>query len=339
MPEVKNDFEFDTSFDAEVDAEPEVPVTPAKKPALVGAGNLPQDAEKGGKDAPQHNPMTLHFAKEFGFSEAEIADLSPKELDAAVRAAHRTLLKTSADFRRNEIKGNGGDKPPAPPSETRVEPAPAPKPEEDEYDEFKEDLHPRVIEAIKKGREKDKKVIEDLQKKVDAAEGARAQSTREQIFDAVDAEFAKMPAAVKALIGEGTRREIEDGSLQHTIRKHILKAAEQDQTPGLDFAQKMHKAARALAPGAAAEAEPEEAPEPTPKPTPPKDTATGKFSKLPQKEREEAWSKAGAAKPTNRESPLPKGERLAMQTARKIMVERGMLDEMDAPDGAFLPSS
>lgn len=333
--------EYEPEFDAVTEAVPVVkPATPAK---------LPQEAAERGTEAPAHNPMSLRFAKEFDFTDDEIKGMTPKELDAAVTAAHRVWLKTSRDLSRNAIVERGGDKPAAPaapvapPSETKVET----KAEEDEYAEFG-DLHPQVIAAIKKGRDKDKAVIEGLQKKVEEADSIRQAQYREQVFDAVDAEFAKMPAEVKNLIGEGNRRELEAGSLQHAVRKHILDTAEKDTDATLTFAQKMHKAAKALVPGVAvakvlpAEVGDENLPIaeeiPVVKKAPPKDTATGRFTSKSQEEREVAWEKGGTAIPTHRESPLPKGEKKALETARRIMQAKGLLSDEDMPDGAFLPS-
>lgn len=337
-----NAYDFDASFDAELDTLPEAPAKPAV--AAPASATPPQEGAGRGTEAPAHNPMSVRFAKEYDFADAEIAEMSPRELDIAVRAAHTAWLKSTKQINRNEIKAGDQPNPAAPVSS---EPTTVAKPAvpEDEYAEFENDLHPKVIEAIKKGRESDKQRIEALQAKVDAAEGRQVQQQREALFDAVDAEFAKMPAGVKKLIGEGTRREIDDGSPEHDMRRVILKLADKDATPGLTFAQKMHKAALQFAPAAPAAVEENDEDEPPtipiraraapPKPPVAKDPATGRFREKPAEEREAAWKENGTARPTNRESPLPKGEQRAMQTARKIMLARGMLDEQDMPEGSF----
>lgn len=330
MPEpTANPFEFNPEYDAEFDA----PIEQEAKPQEVAAkpaGVVAPSPAATGTEAPKHNPMTLHFAKEFGFDDAEIAELTPKELDTAVRLAHKTMLKTSQEFRRNEDR----TKPPEP---APVVAPPPPKPEEDDLAEFGDEVAPRVLEAIRKGRTADKKRIEELQAKVDAVEGERQAAHRERLFDAVDAEFAKMPAALKKLIGEGGRADIADQPLAHAVRKHILAMAEADRTEGETFAQKMHKAAKALVPAGAEEELPiaDEIPEPAPAKPAPAKTPDGRFASKPVAEREAEWKQAGAAKPTQREAPLPKGERRAMATAKKIMLAAGMLDEADVPADAF----
>lgn len=337
------DYDFDASADDELDLPAtavEVKSAPSepRKKAQEEPATATVDAKARGKEAPQHNPMSLRFAKEFDFTDEEIAEMTPRELDIAVQSAHKQWLRHSKELSRNAEK----PKPPAevevsPPTPAKVEPAAEP----DEYAEFEEELHPSVLKAIKKGRESDKKVIEALQKQVEEMHGQRQVEAREQVYNQVDAEFAKMPAAVKALIGDGGRNEIEDGSLQHTVRVHILKAAEKDQTPGISFAQKMHKAAKALVPGSETAAETtveEPAPAPAKKPAQPK-APDGRFASKPVEEREEAWKKSGTAKPTQRESPLPSGEQKAMQTARKLMLERGLLSEDDMPSDSFLAAA
>lgn len=328
-------YDFDATLDDEIDA----PLVPQIKPAEKPAPKTPQEAEERGKDAPPaHARLTLQFAKEYDISDEEVAEMSVPELERAVQIAHRNWLKHSKDLSRNvSIQDAAKSQAPAP-----VEVAPeVPAEEEDEYAEFADDLHPKVIAAIKKGRDKDKKVIEGLQKKIDEAEGRQQAMYREQVYDAVDAEFAKMSPAVKKLIGEGDRQDIADGSLQQTIRRHILTSAEADKTAGLTFAEKMHKAAKALAPSAQGDDEPPEEEEPVvvpirpAKPAPAQDPATGQFAKRAPADREAAWKAGGTAKPTQRESPLPTGERKAMETARKYMLAAGMLDESDLPANSF----
>lgn len=351
MPE-KSAFDFDAGFDKDFDIEVTVAGDKAKIKEAPVSSPAPVVGERqeahpqgtaGGKEAQRHTATSLYFAKELtDLTDEEIAELTPKELDTAVRVAHRAMLRQSSEFTRNQIKQGDGPKP-APPAEA-VKPE-VPAEEEDEFAEFRDALAPQVIEAIKKARGKDKQLIETLQKRLDEGDQKEQARAREQVFDAIDAEFAKMPAAVKALIGEGGRSDIEKDSLQHTLRVHIIQQAEKDKTPNLSFAQKMQKAASALsvvAPGQAkAELseeygeEVEAAPAPAAKPAPVKDEATGRFAARPQAEREAAWKEAGTAKPTQRTSPEPKGERKAMQTARKIMMERGMLDEADMPADAF----
>lgn len=344
MPKPEDIYDFESDFDPEVDAEPVPTVAPDKKTAARLAAGVPpgskptaeptgldlsHDAAKRGKDAPQHTPLSVSFAKDFGFTDAEIAELNPKELDTAVRLAHKQMLRTSQEFRRNE--------PAAPaPSETKVEPE-AEKDPLDDLGEFDE----KLVGAIKKSRERDRAEIDNLRKELDDSKANQEAAARESVYDAVDAEFAKMPKAVKALIGEGGRKAIANGSFEHSNRVSILKAAEAD-TSDVPFEQKMHKAAGAIATKLRAalgvtEDEPdlgdeyEAAPA---KPAPAKG-ADGRFAKLPKEDREAAWKEAPVAKPTSRESPLPKGDKKAMATVRQFMLSSGMLNEDDMPDGSF----
>lgn len=336
MPKPEEIYDFESDFDPEVDAEPVPSVAPDKKTAArLAAGASPektsQDATIRGKDAPQHTALSVSFAKDFGFTDAEIAELSPKELDTAVRAAHKAMLRTSQDFRRNEPR-----EPTPAVSETKAEPESEKDPLDDlgEFDE-------KLVGAIKKSRERDRAEIDKLRKELDGSKANQEAAARESVYDAVDAEFAKMPKAVKALIGEGDRKAIANGSFEHSNRVSILKAAEAD-TSDVPFEQKMHKAAGAIATKLRAalgvtEDEPDlgDEYEAAPAKAAPAKGADGRFAKLPKEEREAAWKEAPVAKPTSRESPLPKGEKKAMATARQFMLSRGMLNEDDMPDGSF----
>lgn len=331
MPKPEDQYDFESDFDPEVDAE-DAPPAKVAKPAAKPTQDAP-DAGKGGTDAPKHTYLSVSLAKDFGFTDAEIAELSPKELDTAVRAAHKAMLRTSQDFRRNEPR----EPAPAPaPSETKVEPE-AEKDPLDDLGEFDE----KLVGAIKKSRERDRAEIDKLRKELDGSKANQEAAARESVYDAVDAEFAKMPKAVKALIGEGGRRAIANGSFEHSNRVAILKAAEADASD-VPFEQKMHKAAGAIATKLRAalgvtEDEPDlgDEYEAAPAKAAPAKGADGRFAKLPKEEREAAWKEAPVAKPTSRESPLPKGEKKAMATARQFMLSRGMLNEDDMPDGSF----
>lgn len=336
MPKPEDQYDFESDFDPEVDAEPAPDVKPASKPTAEPTGlDLSQDAAKRGTDAPKHTAQSVSFAKDFGFTNAEIAELSPKELDTAIRAAHKAMLRMSQDFRRNEPR----EPAPAPaPSETKAEPE-AEKDPLDDLGEFDE----KLVGAIKKSRERDRAEIDKLRKELDGSKANQEAAARESVYDAVDAEFAKMPKAVKALIGEGGRKAIANGSFEHSNRVAILKAAEAD-TSDVPFEQKMHKAAGAIATKLRAalgvkDDEPEtdlgDEYEAAPAKPAPAKGADGRFAKLPKEDREAAWKEAPVAKPTSRESPLPKGEKKAMATARQFMLSRGMLNEDDVPDGSF----
>lgn len=332
MPKPEDVYDFESDYDPEVDAEPVAQVE-GKKAAPASPEKPVQDAPVRGKDAPQHTALSVSFAKDFGFTDAEIAELSPKELDTAVRLAHKQMLRSSQEFRRNEPVT------PVPvpaPSETKAEPEVEKDPLDDlgEFDE-------KLVGAIKKSRERDRAEIDKLRKELDGSKANQEAAARESVYDAVDAEFAKMPKAVKALIGEGGRKAIANGSFEHSNRVSILKAAEAD-TSDVPFEQKMHKAAGAIATKLRAalgvtEDEPdlgdeyEAAPA---KPAPAKG-ADGRFAKLPKEDREAAWKEAPVAKPTSRESPLPKGDKKAMATVRRFMLSSGMLNEDDMPDGSF----
>lgn len=332
MPEPgSNPFEFDAEYDASLDApiEKELPQEGAAKKA----GEVDPKPSATGKEARSaHHPISLRFAKDFGFTDDEINELSPEALDAAVRIEHRRMLKTSQEFRRNEERKPQEVAPPPKPEEKPAEP--------DEYAEFAEEVAPQVLAAIKKGREADKKVIESLRAKVDEFEGEKRQQAMTKFFDAVDAEFGKMPAAVKAVIGSEGRDKLN--RVHHAVRKEILALADADATEGRSWQDKLKYAAREVV-GAEAFAAKDEAEvsladeygTATPaKPVPAKGP-DGRFATKPREEREAEWKTGGSAKPTQRESPLPKGERRAMETARKIMLSKGFLDEADMPADAF----
>lgn len=333
MPKPEDQYDFESDFDPEVDAEPAPSETKVAKPAAQPTQDA-SDAGKGGKDAPKHTALSVSFAKDFGYTDAEIAAMTPGELDAAVRAAHKAMLRTSQDFRRNEPREPAPAAAPAP-SETKAEPE-ADKDPLDDLGEFDE----KLVGAIKKSRERDRAEIDKLRKELDGSKASQEAAARESVYNAVDAEFAKMPKAVKALIGEGDRNSIENGSFEHSNRKAILKAAEAD-TAAIPFEQKMHKAALALAGklkaalGVPDEPEADLGDEYEAAPKVQTKDASGKFAKLPKEDREAAWKEAPVAKPTSRESPLPKGEKKAMQTARRVMLSMGVLNEDDMPEGSF----
>lgn len=331
-------FDFTTAgYDDEIDAVPELTLPdltrpqPPAKPAPVQAAEAPKAT-----DGPKHNPMTLSFAKQFGYSDQDIAALTPAELDAEVRGAHRQMLQNSREFHRNERAAQPAPKPAASPqpSPPMVEPAPAEPPEEEDELDFLDDRLKGRLKA-------QQQTIDGLAKELKESREAATRQQYEAFYDQVDAEFAKMPDAVQAVIGKGTRHEIENDSIQHIVRKKLIEQAAKDNSPGLSFGQKLQKAAQALAPSAAPA--PEIAPPPAPavqpaaKPVPPK-AADGRFTSKPKEERETAWKEGGSAKPTHRDDPEPPGETKAVRSARKWMLDNGFLDEADAPEGTFLPA-
>src|SRR5688572_7871828 len=105
MPTETGPFDFDASYDDEFDApiEPVEVAAPQAAEAVAVVKDEPKPAAVG-KEAPRHNATTLHFAKEFGISDEEIAEATPAELDKAVRLAHKAMLKNSKQFSRNEEK-------------------------------------------------------------------------------------------------------------------------------------------------------------------------------------------------------------------------------------------
>lgn len=371
MPDTKeNVYDFDASYDPELDGQP---AAPEQKQGDAESLTAKPGATPGGNaspaDAPKHNAMSLRLARDFGWTEEEINSYQPGELDAAVRAYHKALITTSRDFSRNERAGERNQQPaqPAPQGQgdvshaIRGQEAPKPAAEEEPDDPEWEDL----AEPVKKSLRKQRDTIKALEKQVREGNEREQARQREAYFDALDQQFtkiAKESPELAGIIGAGTRHELEEGSIQEWARLRILKEANADQTPNLTFAQKMAKAARGIkwgiapaapapvpvseqygasAPGGgvAAQAPAGETP-PAPaapaRKVPPKNPVDGRFESLPAEEREAAWQKGGTAPPTSRESGLPPGEKKAMQTARRLMLQHGLLDEDDLAPDSFL---
>lgn len=149
----------------------------------------------------------------------------------------------------------------------------------------------------------------------------------ERLAQEIDGSFAALGESYSSLFGSKPIAELQPDSQEYKLRLFLWEQVKDQPGP---VRQKLAAAAEKFF-GRLAGA-PAPAAEPAPKPQPlPQRGPDGRFlgGVLPQ--RREDWQHAGLARPTQRAGAAePPGERKALQTAARVMRERGLGDEESA---------
>lgn len=309
--------EFDEASGGEptaaVPGEPgSLPSSPAPAVARDDKGRFQKPAEAAPAaepTTPAHPIRLVRLAQELGLADEVINNYSTDHLDELVFQLHRQALRLAREHTRQETVQKSGDR-----TWSADGPAPVTAPpakeevslgiEEDKYD-------PDLLGVIKKQAKR----LADLEARLEGDSRAKA---NESLAETIDRVFVKH----ESVLGKGKGKELDPGSRDWHRRMAVLGIVDRD-TSKSPIEAKIDRAVKLLygEEGTAERAG--------------SDAGGERISKS-LKERQAQWEQGSLARPTHREgSAEPKGEKKAIQTAARIMKDRGMYDDEGMPEDAF----
>lgn len=263
------------------------------------------------KPTAQHSAVVLSLANEYGFTDAEIAELDPAALERVVLATHR----------RENARARSKAPAVAPPA-----PAPEPEPELD-WGEV-EEIDDAGVKKKRKVSADDydpglAKIIKDLAKEnralKKAVEEDRTTRTRQAVFEKIDDAIAALDD--EETYGAGGGSDLDNESDEFVRRIALINASRVDwsKNPSASAVKSAFKKAHAVLRGKKAAADAEERPNPYAAAT------NGHIKPTKKGPTPEEWAEAGLARPTARASkPAPKSEDAAKAATRAALIERGL---------------
>lgn len=312
-------------FDAEESVASATPATPTPPtPAVV--------------EKPKHTARALRLAGEFGFTQAEIDEMTPEELTRSVDIAAIQTARMNKEYATAmaHIQARQPQPPPTPDAVAATAANP-----EDELSLDENVVHPEVIKANRLLKDMAKKLREQ-EAREQSRNQAEAERTNLERFEVIDNAFESLGDTYRALLGNGSASDLKPESAEMKRRMAVL------QQTGLDFNKPM--SAKALTKaivstaqllfGAAAQpavADPYaagvngSAPVTPSRPVPPKDSRNGRFVSATE------YENGALATPTQRkEIDLPPGRERAVANVAKILGDRGAYVDEGRPGDAIL---
>lgn len=284
--------EEESSFDASRDS---LPAPSGQKPAEAQGPQAPpaSPSETPAKQERKHSRLALRQARDLGFTPDQVATLSEDELEDLIYDRN-TQLHAAAHARLSA----------GAPAEGR---SPAPAEEEDKIDlGFDESL---VDENIVKVMKDLKKTTKEQEKELRRLQAERQQeaasSVGRHVNNTIDEGFASMGKKYEKVFGTGQVEKLADQKARHRRQAVVAVAAQQllaagaEPTPR-DIARHLKEAAESLYGDLVAEDD-----------TPPAETPAQK-----------KWKEGGLARPTQKESREPKGEKRAVQAVKELLEKR-----------------
>lgn len=328
-PTPADDFEpEDYGYDPELDG-PYIhaPAKPAATPAEPAPSQPSEPAFPPGAPKPQagvHDPRLAAAARDYGFSDEEIAQYSPQELQAAVGASYRAWSLAQQQWRQPEP----------------AQPPPQKAPDEPQIDWGRhadetgsqrpfteEDVSPAIAHVLKQQA----KELASL--KAQLAERQQAEQRREA--ETMAERLDRLFEGRSDLFGKGAGRELRPESPEMLKRMGVLGVMERLSGSIEQRYQKAVEAMYGAAPVVASELEPK-------KPAPPRDPETGRIISREESERraaQERWQAGGLARPTQRvAADLPKGPQRAVRALAAHMRDSGLaVEDYGGPEEEGLP--
>lgn len=300
--------------DLETPLEVEAPPAAAATPRQPSGENKDGGARGGapGNDAPEHqHPRRLvALAKDYDFSDDEIAALSTEALEVAL---HKVIRLERAQLQRDAQVSRASEANTDRQRQRSQEPEPEEEIDWGEVEEggvkrkIKEDeVHEAVVHVIKNLNKKVKGLEEKLGQK-DKSEAASAQEKFEAEFDAACSEF-------ESILGTGTGQELKNTKFfkrRLAVYPQVAQAVQAN--PKANIKALVQEAVKELY-----DYQPETPPE-APKGKPPKS----------------AYTQGKLARPTGRKGELPRSPEKARAAVDQWFEEHGGEEEDDDPDSEY----
>lgn len=309
----------------------------------------PKPAAQTPPPKPQHSPLVRRMAKELQVSDEDLDVATPEEAERLLAALHeqRAATKLSNQIERSPTPspaGAGGQVPvPAPQQQQEARPAPEGYDlgiSEDEFD-------PALVSALKKMAAHFAGQLTELKQGLGSLSQIESRRQAQTTLEQIDAGFADLGAEFHGLTGRGGRGELREGDPALDMRMAVLTSLQRRPIEGKPLREAVAIRSREMFAGllgvnvlglmeGAKPSEPAPA-KPTRRPVqhPVTGQFTGEYEDVPSPEdrqRQDAWARAGLARPTSRQHPEePKGPRRAAKAVAAIQEANGF--------GEYAPTS
>jgi hypothetical protein len=193
----------------------------------AGSDHVEQPAPRQ-QQAPKHHPEDVELAKHYGFTESEIARLTPEQLVRDVARVQRaTEQRTQTILNNYRQQPQNQQQQPATPAEPSVW-----GDDEDEWEEDgkvvkrkakDDDFHPALARAMKRHA----KELADLKSKLGVVNEQVESRSRTEMAEAIDGGFADLGDEFADHFGTGTYETLEPGSEEAERRQLVWQRVRQ----------------------------------------------------------------------------------------------------------------
>lgn len=185
--------------------------------AFIDAGSehaeAPPPRQEGRQpDAPKHDQQDVDLAKFYGFTDAEIARMTPEQLVRDVARVQRATEQRTQTILQNYRQAAPSSQPPPPPPEPSVW-----GDDEDEWEEDgkvvkrkakDDDFHPALARVIKRQQ----KELAELKQKLGVVNEHVEGRARSEMAEAIDGGFEDLGEEFVGIFGDGTYETLQEGS-------------------------------------------------------------------------------------------------------------------------------
>lgn len=310
-------------------------------PLLAAAGKPTPAAQTPPPARPRHSALVRRLAKELGVKDEDLDVASPEEAERLVAALHEqrqsTRLTNQIERTPTPAVAQPAPQPAAPQSHQEA----APAPEEFDLGLSEDEFDPALLAALKKLTGHFAAKVAELKQGLAGLTQVEQRRQQQTVAEQIDAGFADLGEDLVGTLGKGGRADLRDGDPALDRRMAVLHSLQRRPGTGT-LRQQVAARAKELFGTAAAPAAPQPEPQapPAPKRRPVQHPVTGQFTgefeeiDEGQQARQDAWARAGLARPTSREHPPePKGDRRAAKAVAAFQQSNGFGESRNGTAG------